>query len=76
MRRRWNSTNEGARTSTMNSPYPKNGNVEFKMKDESLSGDGVVISPDGAAPPDLLYLIRRNPEVLRKFQEDDSWMTI
>ncbi|GKB11410.1 hypothetical protein Tco_0845333 [Tanacetum coccineum] len=23
-----------------------------------------------------LYLMRRNPEVLMKFQEDDSWMTI
>ncbi|GKA59164.1 hypothetical protein Tco_0758477 [Tanacetum coccineum] len=41
-----------------------------------VSGDGVGIFPDGVTPPDLLYLMRRNPEVLRKFQEDDSWMTI
>ncbi|GJV68969.1 hypothetical protein Tco_1484478 [Tanacetum coccineum] len=38
----------------------------------TVSGDDVRIFPDGVAPPDLLYLMRRNLEVLRKFQEDDS----
>ncbi|GJS19951.1 hypothetical protein Tco_0448583 [Tanacetum coccineum] len=42
----------------------------------TVSGDGVRNFPDGVTPPDLLYLMRRNPEVLMKFQEDDSLRTI
>ncbi|GJR97362.1 hypothetical protein Tco_0269536 [Tanacetum coccineum] len=47
--------------------FPKN---ECEIFTEA--GDGVRIIPDGVR----LYLMRRNPEVLRKFQEDDFWMTI
>ncbi|GJV88529.1 hypothetical protein Tco_1532467 [Tanacetum coccineum] len=47
-------------------PYQKDALIVDKDEDITLADEGEV----------TLYLMRRSPEVLRKFQEDDSWMTI
>ncbi|GKD66471.1 reverse transcriptase domain-containing protein [Tanacetum coccineum] len=47
-------------------PYKKDTPIVDKDDDITLEDEGGV----------TLYLMRRNPEVLRKFQEDDSWRMI
>ncbi|GJU43742.1 hypothetical protein Tco_1201008 [Tanacetum coccineum] len=46
--------------------------AKFSQCVETTSG----FAPDGVAPPNLLYLMRRSLEVPRKFLDDDSWRTI
>ncbi|GJR26954.1 hypothetical protein Tco_1103186 [Tanacetum coccineum] len=47
-------------------PYQEDA-LDFDKDDDITLEDEVGIT---------LYLMRRSPEVLRKFQEDESWMTI